>query len=85
MKRLVLLSLLSFCFITVFSFPVDTAKVNRTFALMVKSGYTAETQREFFNAFPVPGMNSGLHTETYLRLIILNQVTGNIYTKACIN
>ena len=53
MKRLALLSLLSFCFITVFSFPVDTAKVNRTFALMVKSGYTAETQREFFNAFPV--------------------------------
>ncbi len=53
MKRLALLSLLSFCFIAVFSFPVDTAKVNRTFALMVKSGYTAETQREFFDAFPV--------------------------------
>lgn len=53
MKRLALLSLLSFCFMAVFSFPVDTAKVNRTFALMVKSGYTAETQREFFDAFPV--------------------------------
>lgn len=53
MKKLLLLSLLSFCFITVFSFPVDTAKVNRAFALMVKSGYTAETQREFFDAFPV--------------------------------
>ena len=53
MKRLLLLSLFSFCFISAFSFPVDTAKVNRTFALMVKSGYTAETQREFFDAFPV--------------------------------
>lgn len=53
MKRPLLLSLFSFCFITVFSFPVDTTKVNRTFALMVKSGYTAETQRDFFNAFPI--------------------------------
>ena len=53
MKRLLLLSLFSFCFISAFSFPVDTAKVNRTFALMVKSGYTAETQREFFDAFPI--------------------------------
>ena len=53
MKRPLLLSLFSFCFIAVFSFPVDTAKVNRTFALMVKSGYTAETQRDFFNAFPI--------------------------------
>lgn len=53
MKRLLLLSLFSFCFISAFSFPVDTAKVNRTFALMVKSGYTAKTQREFFDAFPI--------------------------------
>lgn len=37
----------------VFSFPVDTAKVNRTFTLMVKSGYTVETQRDFFNTFPI--------------------------------
>lgn len=52
MKRLLLVLLITTCCISVYSFPVDTVKINRSFAVMIESGYTAETQREFFDAFP---------------------------------
>ena len=52
MKRLLLVLLITISNISVYGFPVDTARVNRTFNLMIEKGYTAETQREFFNAFP---------------------------------
>ena len=52
MKRLLLVLLITISNISVYGFPVDTARVNRTFNLMIEKGYTAEAQREFFNAFP---------------------------------
>ena len=52
MKRLLLVLLVTISCISIYSFPVDTVRINRTFAAMVESGYTTETQREFFNAFP---------------------------------
>ena len=52
MKRLLLILLVTISCIRIYSFPVDTMRINRAFEAMVKSGYTAETQREFFNAFP---------------------------------
>lgn len=52
MKRLLLTLLVILSCISVYSFPVDTVRINRTFEAMVKNGYAAETQREFFDAFP---------------------------------
>ena len=52
MKRLLLVLLITTCCISVYSFPVDTVRINHTFDAMIESGYTAETQREFFDAFP---------------------------------
>lgn len=52
MKRLFLTLLVAVSFLSVYGFPVDTVRINRTFAAMVESGYTAETQRDFFDAFP---------------------------------
>lgn len=52
MKRFVFAFFISVSFISVYSFPVDTVRINRAFNAMVESGYTAETQREFFDAFP---------------------------------
>ena len=52
MKRSVLTLLVTVSFISVYSFPVDTLRINRAFNAMIESNYTAEAQREFFDAFP---------------------------------
>ena len=52
MKKVALILLIVVSCVSAYSFPVDTVRINRTFAAMVESGYTAEAQRDFFDAFP---------------------------------
>lgn len=94
MRKIQLLLLLSVFSLTVYSFPVDTARINRTFATMVARGYTAETQREFFDAFPktwheywltygnIPSfdnLNPRVRDHLYEGLAKLNQIPDSLY------